>query len=109
MPVAIDIPKRPKRHLLPENFKITTWQDLKVYYDELLNRPLQNRDDLEKWLRHRSELESVISEDLGWRYIRMTCYTENEEYSNAYKDFIQNIQLHRLTSPTLRSRKSTGS
>src|SRR5688572_15443026 len=92
MSVNLDIPKRPSRHLLPEDFKVTTWDGLKAYYDELLNRPLTTKDDLERWLLHRSELESVISEDLGWRYIRMTCYTDNEEYSNAYKDFIQNIQ-----------------
>src|SRR6186997_3339730 len=92
MATAIEIPKRPRRYLLPENFKVTTWEELKGYYDDLINRPLKTREDLENWLRHRSELESVISEDLAWRYIRMTCYTDNEEYGNAYKDFIQNIQ-----------------
>jgi oligoendopeptidase F len=92
MTSTIDIPSRPQRHLLPEDFKVTTWEKLKVYYDDLLNRPILKGADLEKWLLHRSELESVISEELGWRYIRMTCFTENEEHSNAYKDFIQNIQ-----------------
>jgi oligoendopeptidase F len=92
MAVELEIPKRPTRHLLPEDFKVTSWEGLKVYYDELLNRPLLTKEDLEKWLKHRSELESVISEDLGWRYIRMTCFTDNEEHGNAYKDFIQNIQ-----------------
>ena len=33
-----------------------------------------------------------MSEDLGWRYIRMTCYTDQEKYSEAYQDFIQQIQ-----------------
>src|SRR5690606_16783287 len=35
---------------------------------------------------------SILSEDLAWRYIRMTCYTENEAYVKRYQDFIQNIQ-----------------
>jgi len=92
MTAEVDIPKRPKRQLLPEDFKVSGWEGLKVYFDELLNREINTKDDLGRWLKDRSELESVISEDLAWRYIRMTCFTENEEYSAAYKDFIQNIQ-----------------
>lgn len=92
--MTLDIPKRPTRHFLPEDFKITTWDNLKGYFEELVARPVNSASDLEKWLSDRSELESMISEDMGWRYVRMTCYTENEEYSNAYKDFVQNIQPH---------------
>jgi oligoendopeptidase F len=86
------IPKRPKRKLLPEDFKVDSWKGLKPYFNELLHRELKSITALKKWLRDRSELESAISEDMGWRYIRMTCYTENEEYRNAYRDFVENIQ-----------------
>ena len=48
--------------------------------------------DLRNWFHDRSELESVIGEDLAWRYINMTCYTENEDYRKSYQDFIENIQ-----------------
>src|SRR5690606_9004429 len=48
--------------------------------------------ELKRWFEDRSELESVVSEDLAWRYIRMTCYTENQDYLKAYQDFVQNIQ-----------------
>lgn len=89
---VLEIPKRPARTLLPEDFKVTTWEALKPYFDDLLQRPIESLADLKTWLSHRSELESVISEDLGWRYIRMTCYTENKAYSDAYQDFVQNIQ-----------------
>lgn len=86
------LPKRPKRSFLPEQFTISTWDQLKPYFETLLDRPLSSVQTLQQWLRDRSELESVISEDLGWRYIRMTCYTDNEEYSKSYQDFIENIQ-----------------
>lgn len=89
---AISIPTRPQRKFLPESFTVTTWEALKPYFDALLNRDLSSQGDLKQWFRDRSELESVISEDLAWRYIRMTCYTENEDYNKAYQDFIQNIQ-----------------
>jgi len=89
---AIAIPTRPQRKFLPESFTVTTWEQLKPYFDTLLNSDLSSLNDLKQWFRDRSELESVISEDLAWRYIRMTCYTENEDYNKAYQDFIQNIQ-----------------
>src|SRR3954466_7779960 len=92
MSATLNIPSRPARQFLPVDFKITTWNNLKSYFEDLLSRPVNSAADLEKWLHDRSELESVISEDMGWRYIRMTCYTDKEEYSKAYQDFVQNIQ-----------------
>lgn len=83
---------RPQRFFLPESFQVTSWNDLKPYFDDLLNRDLNSQKNLRQWFRDRSELESVISEDLAWRYIHMTCYTENEEYSKRYEDFVVNIQ-----------------
>ncbi len=83
---------RPARRFLPEDFVLTTWEKLKPYFDDLLNRPLPSPADLRRWFSDRSELESIISEDLAWRYIRMTCYTENQEYLKSYQDFIENIQ-----------------
>ncbi|HTH55516.1 MAG TPA: M3 family oligoendopeptidase [Cyclobacteriaceae bacterium] len=89
---TVTTPKRPKRKFLPEEFQVSTWENLKPYFEKLLERSISSESDLKQWLRDRSELESVVSEDLGWRYIRMTCYTDKEEYSKAYQDFIQNIQ-----------------
>jgi oligoendopeptidase F len=92
MTEVIDVPKRPARLFLPENFTVTTWGNLKPYFDLLLHATLHSDDDLRTWLHNRSELESIISEDMAWRYINMTCYTDNEKYSTAYQDFIVNIQ-----------------
>jgi oligoendopeptidase F len=92
MSEVIEIPKRPARTFLRENFSVTNWSDLKPYFDRLLEQPITSAADLKTWLRHRSELESVISEEGGWRYIRMTCYTDNEDYTTSYQDFVQQIQ-----------------
>ncbi len=83
---------RPKRTFLPEEFVISDWTSLKPYFENLLSRTLEDVKSLRKWLSDRSELESAISEDLGWRYIKMTCYTDNEAYSKSYQDFVVNIQ-----------------
>ena len=83
---------RPKRSFVPESFKVTSWEDLKPYFDNLLNRELASLDALRNWFRDRSELESIISEDLAWRYINMTCYTDNQDFAKKYEDFVVNIQ-----------------
>lgn len=92
MAEVVEIPKRPARTYLPEDFTISTWENLQPYFDSLLKADLRSVEALRTWLRQRSELESVISEDMAWRYINMTCYTENENYSKAYQDFVMNIQ-----------------
>lgn len=86
--------KRPERHYVPEDFSVKDWDSLKPFFEELVARPLYTVSELRTWFQDRSELESIVAEDLGWRYIRMTCYTENENYSKDYQFFIQEIQPH---------------
>ena len=92
MTAELQIPQRPLRKFLGEEFKVTTWDELKPFFDNLLERKLESVEDLKRWFRDRSELESVISEDFAWRYIKMTCYTENEGFRKSYQDFVENIQ-----------------
>ena len=65
------------RSYLPANFKVINWGTLEPYFKELLERPLNTREDLEQWLKDVSELEAIVGEDAAWRQIRMTCDTEN--------------------------------
>src|SRR5215203_5594401 len=91
MKLSADIKKLP-RQFLPESFTVTTWNELEPYFQELLDRPLNTRPDLEKWLKDMSELEAVLSEDACWRQIRMTCDTENKELEAAFTFFVMEIQ-----------------
>ncbi len=91
---SLTTPQRPTRTFLPQDFKVAGWNQLKPYFDQLLKEEIRDITQLQQWLSKRSELESVISEDSGWRYIRMTCFTENEEYRKSYQDFVENIQPH---------------
>lgn len=89
---SVSLPTRPPRRFIADTFSVTTWEQLKPWFDNLAERPMLSAEDMRRWLSDRSELESAISEDLGWRYIRMTCYTENKEYLQRYQDFVENIQ-----------------
>ena len=80
------------RKFLPEDFKITDWENLEPYFKELLDRPINSLKDLQSWLQDISELEAVIGEDAAWRQIRMTCDTENKELEKAFEFFVLEIQ-----------------
>lgn len=88
---SVEIPQREARHFLPEDLEITNWDALKPYYEQLLERELSSAADLRQWFHDRSELEAMISEDLGWRYIKMTCDTTDESLTEAYTEFVTKI------------------
>ncbi|MFC2125367.1 M3 family oligoendopeptidase [Bacteroidota bacterium] len=81
-----------KRAFLSDNFKVTDWESLKPYFEELVGRDIDSVEALQNWLLDRSELESIVAEDAGWRYIRMTCDTTNNEYIEQYQYFIREIE-----------------
>ncbi len=76
---------------LPDKLKITSWEIIEPYFSQLLNREITSKQELETWLKHRSELEAFVSENLAWRYVRMTCDTTNKELEDAYLFFVTEI------------------
>ncbi|MBX2963664.1 MAG: M3 family oligoendopeptidase [Cyclobacteriaceae bacterium] len=84
--------ERPKRKFLPDTINLTDWSVLEPWFNNLLARAIESVSDLRTWFKDRSELEAVIAEDFAWRYINMTRFTENEEYSKSYQFFVENIQ-----------------
>ncbi|MFT2009561.1 M3 family oligoendopeptidase [Pontibacter sp. 13R65] len=84
--------KRKPRTYLSEDFIVDTWETISPYFTELVSREIDSVEALEQWMRDRSELESVLTEDLGWRYIRMTCDTRNEEVTKAFQYFVSEIE-----------------
>lgn len=83
-----------QRHYLKPDFKITHWDALKPLLDELKNRNIQSAEDLKQWLKDHSELEAVISEDGAWRYIKMTCNTQDEALQKDFNFFVTEIEPH---------------
>src|SRR5436190_12447121 len=82
----------PERHFLRASFTIINWESIEPYFKDLLDRTINSKQDLEKWLSDASELEAVVSEDANWRQIRMTCDTENKELENAFTFFVMEVQ-----------------
>lgn len=81
-----------QRNYIKSDFTVSTWELLKPYFDELGKREITSADGLEKWLKDYSELGAVVSENMAWRYIKMTCDTANTQLRDSYNDFVQNIE-----------------
>lgn len=80
------------RTFVPENADLGDWEQIEPLFNDLVEREIQGRDDLEKWLHDRGELGSCISEERARRYIAMTCNTEDSEIEKSYLHFIENIE-----------------
>ncbi len=102
----LQIPTRPLRRFIGEELDLTSWTDVKPFYDDLLKRTINSSDDLHQWFLDRSELESYLSENFAWRYIRMTGNTADESLVGRLNFFIAEIQPPMTTYGNLLDQKA---
>ena len=81
-----------KRVFVAEDLNIDSWDKVKPYFENLVNRKIDSAEQFHKWLADKSELEAVLEEDAAWRYIRMTIDTRDQSLTDAYTFFITKIQ-----------------
>lgn len=86
------LPREYPRRYLPANMDLADWTQLQKVFDELEKRPIQSKEDLEKWLQDESEFATAVSEEYAIRYVRMTCQTDDPEREKAYLHFIEEIE-----------------
>jgi oligoendopeptidase F len=84
--------KKLVRNFVPNNLKINSFDDVKPYFDDLKFRSLTYQKDIWNWLLDRSELESILSENMAWRYIKMNCNTADSNLSELFNKFITEIE-----------------
>src|SRR5690606_28927163 len=79
------------RTYIPENLDMH-WETLMPIFQELQDRNIDSPEELQRWLADRSELEAALSEDVAWRYIRMTCNTNDEKFAEEFQYFATEIE-----------------
>ena len=67
------------------------WDNLSLYFDQLLNKNITSKQDLMQWLKQRSELNAVLEEEFAWRYIRMNIDTTDSKSQEAFQYFVEEI------------------
>lgn len=82
--------KKPRTYI-PQELNMT-WENLEPLFTELQHREITSTDELEQWLKDRSELEAALEEDFAWRYIKMSCDTANEELVKNFQYFATEIE-----------------
>jgi oligoendopeptidase F len=87
----LEIPQKPERKFIPEAINMDDWNAIEPLLKNLSERDITNKKELLNWLYDRSEMEAVFEENLGWRYIKMTINTKDEEAAKSYEHFITNI------------------
>ena len=87
----ISIPSRPKRNFVPESLNIDSWNKVEPLFENLLKRSINSKKELENWMKDRSELNSVMNEDLAWRYIKMNINTKDEKLAKKFHFWIKEI------------------
>jgi oligoendopeptidase F len=80
------------RNFIPTSFTLSNWESVAPFYEDLKNRNITSLADLEKWLTNRSELDAFVSENVGWKYIKMNIDTTNEELNKDFHYFINEIE-----------------
>ncbi len=83
--------EKTKRNYLPENLNMD-WGTLEPIFEDLLNREINSVEELQKWLKDKSELEAALEEDFAWRYIKMSCDTANEDLVKSFQYFATEIE-----------------
>ena len=83
---------RNERYFLPNDFILSTWEDIAPYFNTLLSANFNSKEEFITWLKNRSELDAFLEENLAWRYIRMTIDTRIKELSDSYQFFVTEIQ-----------------
>lgn len=88
--IDLTIPKK-KRNYIPQDLEMN-WETLEPILNELLARELSSVQELEQWLRDKSELEAALEEDFAWRYIKMSCDTTDESLVKDFQYFATEIE-----------------
>lgn len=86
---AIALKRATNRKYIPSGFKLSEWESLLPFFEELLEREIYSVKELEMWLLDRSELDAFISESFAWRYINISTDSADKEAQQAYQYIIQ--------------------
>ncbi|MEZ4739489.1 MAG: hypothetical protein R2818_09075 [Flavobacteriales bacterium] len=79
------------RTFLPPDLVVSDWASVSPYFVALDQRELKGAVELERWLRDLSELEAVLAEEGGWRYIRMSVDIRDKDAGARYQAFVAEV------------------
>ncbi len=76
---------------LPEGFDIRSWENIQAWLEELTQETPGSPDDLISFVTRYSELSKAMSDELSWRYIRMTVNADDQLLADEYNDYYAKV------------------
>ncbi len=86
----MSVTEKPNRTFVNAELSFT-WDNLSLYFDQLLHKNITSKQDLMQWLKQRSELNAVLEEEFAWRYIRMNIDTTDSQLQEEFQYFVEQI------------------
>src|SRR5580704_17654851 len=80
------------RHFVPQELDPSDLPRLTALYRNLLDRKLDDADQLSRWLADFSELASIVDEYGSRRYIDKSCHTDDEAIRKRFLQFVEEIE-----------------
>ena len=84
-----------KSTILPNDFVLRTWDDVRPYYETILRLSANTVDELQLLITQSGDLDDYLSEDYARRYIRQSCDTGDASAAKHYEEFVNDIQPER--------------
>lgn len=89
--VFSELKPRQARVFLPAEIDLTNRDNVVAWLERLVERAIDSRLELERFLLDRSEVEAAIAQQQSILYIQMTCHTDDASAAGAYKAFIEDV------------------
>jgi oligoendopeptidase F len=77
---------------VPPDLDAARWESLGPLFEALRTREVRSREELERWILDRSELDAATAEARADLYIRYSCNTDDPAASTAYLRFVEEVQ-----------------
>jgi len=76
---------------LPPDFDVTDANTVQGFLNQLAQDVPASASELETLLLKVSDLQKALSDELSWRYVRMTVHADDDSYADAYNSFYANV------------------
>ncbi len=80
------------RQFVPACCDLTSVDMVKELYRRLLEKEIGSSDDLERFLLNRSELAAALGQVGSLLHVQMTCKTDDPDRTEAFKNFVEQIE-----------------
>lgn len=80
-----------ERRYYSKDFKAEKLEVVEAELNLLKEMKIEGTDDLVSFMERYSELSVIIEETMAWKYINMTRYADQEEYSKAFNEYYGSV------------------